>query len=413
MGSCSDDEVEFVSQVNSSHAETAALLASITGSPKPKLPADAELRRAVTEMLRSADLESVTPRDVRNALEKQFCVSLQAKMGQLREMMRDFIEAAACSDTEDSEEEDDEDEEEEEEEEEEEDSSEGEEEEEEDEEEWDGEDDGVQAANKKKKKKATATKKMPSPGLQKKAGGARPAVAAGGAAKGKARPASATKKKLTVAATATTAAAAAVPASAKAKAKATPAKAAGAAAAAKGKGAAAAAGGAAAAAAAAAAAKPSKGAPKPLVMAPLARRGATLLAQLRSPLDLSTEHGQVGQVKVLSRRSLSLSLKGENFVASLVPCATLMVVNCAGAEAKVEGCYNSYLMCAHTGNQFDAMDATVTGGSFDRSGFVEREQDVNRGRGDDDEEGGGGGGGAGSKRKKGGGGASKGKKARK
>jgi hypothetical protein len=78
----------------------------ITGSPKPTLPADAELRRAVTEMLRSADLESVTPRDVRNALEKRFCVSLQAKMGQLREMMRAFIEAAAGSDTEDSEEED-------------------------------------------------------------------------------------------------------------------------------------------------------------------------------------------------------------------------------------------------------------------------------------------------------------------
>jgi hypothetical protein len=405
MGSCSDDEVEFVSQVNSSHAETAALLASITGSPKPTLPADAELRRAVTEMLRSADLESVTPRDVRNALEKRFCVSLQAKMGQLREMMRAFIEAAAGSDTEDSEEEDEDQDEDEDEEQE----GSSEEDDEEEEEEWDGEDDGVQAANKKKKKKkkkAPTTKKTPSPspGKQKKAGGSSPVVAAAGAAKGKVRPASATKKKPTAAATA----AAAAPASAKAKAKATPAKAAGAAAAAKGKGVAKAAGG------AAAVAKPPKGAPKSLVMAPLARRGATLLAQLRSPLDLSTEHGQVGQVKVLSRRSLSLSLKGENFVASLVPCATLMVVNCAGAEAKVEGCYNSYLMCAHTGNQFDAMDATVTGGSFDRSGFVEREQDVNRGRGDDDEEVGGGGDGAGSKRKKGGGGgASKAKKARK
>ena len=148
MGSCSDDEVEFVSQVNSSHAETAALLASITGSPKPKLPADAELRRAVTEMLRSADLESVTPRDVRNALEKQFCVSLQAKMGQLREMMRDFIEAAACSDTEDSEEEEEDEDEEEEEEEEEDDSSE-----EEDEEEDGGIECGEQASRSKGKGK--------------------------------------------------------------------------------------------------------------------------------------------------------------------------------------------------------------------------------------------------------------------
>ena len=381
----SDESVEFVSQTSSLHSETAALLAQITGSPKPKLPPDDELRRVLAELLATADLSTVTPRWVREELERRYSVSLLPKMGMLREEIRAFVNKMQ----EDSESEQESEESSSEPDDEEESASSSASDSEEDEEEWSG--DGTKAKTKKATpKKATPKKATPKKATPKKASPKLGAVVGKGkaapATSAKNQPMGATKKQKnavvkgtppvkdcavgggTVVAAATTSTKAA-----------------------RGP-------------------KPAKGEAMPLVMtAPTTKRDLTLLAQLRTPVDLASEHGQVGQIKVESKRALSISLKGENFRASLVPCTTLMVVNASGAEAKVEGCFNSYLMAAHTGNQFEAMDATVTAGSFNRSGFVVHEEDVNRGGGSDsDAEGGG----AGSKRKKGSGSA-KGKKARK
>ena len=53
------------------------------GQLSPGQPSDAELERAVQDILRNADLNSITKREVRRTLEEQFGMDLTSRKGMI------------------------------------------------------------------------------------------------------------------------------------------------------------------------------------------------------------------------------------------------------------------------------------------------------------------------------------------
>ena len=119
------------------------------------------------------------------------------------------------------------------------------------------------------------------------------------------------------------------------------------------------------------------GEPLPLVLSQK-RKCQGLLLQLSSEIDLGGDTGAIGRVECKDKRVLSIDIKGDQFLGTLMPSATLMVVQTTPAEAKIEETFDAFVECEHQGNIFESLKGKIKAkGKIDDELFTRHQEDVN------------------------------------
>ena len=108
------------------------------------------------------------------------------------------------------------------------------------------------------------------------------------------------------------------------------------------------------------------------------RKHQGLLLQLSSEIDLGGDTGAIGRVECKDKRTLSIDIKGDQFLGTLMPSATLMVVQTTPAEAKIEDTFDAFVQCEHQGNIFESLKGKIKAkGKIDDELFTRHQDDVN------------------------------------
>ena len=100
----------------------------------------------------------------------------------------------------------------------------------------------------------------------------------------------------------------------------------------------------------------------PLVLTAGAGRDGkrTLMVELDSKAGgFGVDTGAIGRAsfpRVDGKRKFRLDLRGQEYDATIRPCATMMVLNVAGAEARVETVISEYATIKHTHDATTAYD---------------------------------------------------------
>ena len=113
-----------------------------------------------------------------------------------------------------------------------------------------------------------------------------------------------------------------------------------------------------------------------------AREGkATLLVELDGRAGgFGVDTGAIGRAsfpKVDGKRAFRLDLRGQEYAATIRPCPTMLVLNVAGGEAKVESIVSEYVTLKHTRDA--TRDDAIIDGDYDAGyGTYAGDVDVNR-----------------------------------